>query len=107
MRSIGLVLIASSALAGCAAGVPERDDASKVPTMTTLPKDIYPESRSRLPLPKREALDDPGTRAYDSVPDPKRPTLARSPGPPGIWLPSPRVGGPSRGVNRTLRNGVP
>ena len=40
------------------------------------PEDIYPESRSRLPLPKREALDEQGKRVYDSVLDPKRPTLA-------------------------------
>src|SRR5437899_7787322 len=107
MRSIGLVLIASTVLAGCAAGVPEREEASKVPTMTTLPKDIYPESRSRLPLPKREALDEQGKRVYDSVLDPKRPTLAGFQGPAGIWLPRPRVGEPSREMNRILRRVVP
>src|SRR5260370_24340224 len=107
MRSIGLVLIASTVLAGCAAGVPQRDEASKVPTMTTLPKDIYPESRSRLPLPKREALDEQGKRVYDSVLDPKRPTLAGFQGPGGIWLHSPRVGEPFREMNRILRNEVP
>src|SRR5436309_7656141 len=107
MRSIGLVLIASTVLAGCAAGVPEREEASKVPTMTTLPKDIYPESRSRLPLPKREALDEQGKRVYDSVLDPKRPTLAGFQGPAGIWLHSPRVGEPVREMNRILRTEVP
>ena len=107
MRAIGLVLIASTVLAGCAAGVPQRGEASKVPTMTTLPKDIYPESRSRLPLPKREALDEQGKRVYDSVLDPKRPTLAGFQGPAGIWLHSPRVGEPFREMNRILRNEVP
>ena len=107
MRSIGLVLIASSALAGCAAGVPQREEASKVPTMATLPRDIHPESRSRLPLPKREALDEQGKRVYDSVLDPKRPTLAGFQGPAGIWLHSPRVGEPFREMNRILRNEVP
>src|SRR3989441_6456721 len=107
MRSIGLVLIASTALARCAAGVPQREEASTVPTMTTLPKDIYPESRSRLPLPKREALDEQGKRVYDSVLDPKRPTLAGFQGPAGIWLHTPRVGEPFREMNRILRNEVP
>ena len=106
MRSIRLILIVSAALAGCVAGVPQREEASKVPTMTTLPKDIYPESRSRLPLPKR-ALDEQGKRVYDSVLDPKRPTLAGFQGPAGIWLHSPRVGEPFREMNRILRNEVP
>ncbi len=107
MNSTHLILIASAALAGCAAGVPQREEAPKVPTMTTLPKDIYPESRSRLPLPKREALDEQGKRVYDSVLDPKRPTLAGFQGPAGIWLHSPRVGEPFREMNRILRNEVP
>src|SRR5207245_8992077 len=107
MKSIRSILIVSAVLAGCVAGVPQREEASKVPTMTTLPKDIYPESRSRLPLPKREALDEQGKRVYDSVLDPKRPTLAGFQGPAGIWLHSPRVGEPFREMNRILRNEVP
>src|SRR3989441_2742900 len=75
--------------------------------MTALPKDIHPESRSRLPLPKREALDEQGKRVYDSVLDPKRPTLAGFQGPAGIWLHTPRVGEPFREMNRILRNEVP
>src|SRR5213078_1223610 len=107
MNSTHLMLIACAALAGCAAPGPQREEASKVPTMTTLPKDIHPESRSRLPLPKREALDEQGKRVYDSVLDPKRPTLAGFQGPAGIWLHSPRVGEPFREMNRILRNEVP
>jgi 4-carboxymuconolactone decarboxylase len=107
MNSTHLILIVSAALAGCVAGVPQREEASKVPTMTTLPKDIYPESRSRLPLPKREALDEQGKRVYDSVLDPKRSTLAGFQGPAGIWLHSPRVGEPFREMNRVLRSEVP
>jgi 4-carboxymuconolactone decarboxylase len=106
MKPIRSILIVSAVLAGCATGVPQREEASKVPTMT-LPKDIYPESRSRLPLPKREALDEQGKRVYDSVLDPKRPTLAGFQGPAGIWLHSPRVGEPFREMNRILRNEVP
>ena len=107
MKSIRLILIVFAVLAGCAAPGPQREEASKVPTMTTLPKDIHPESRSRLPLPKREALDEQGKRVYDSVLDPKRPTLAGFQGPAGIWLHSPRVGESFREMNRILRNEVP
>ena len=107
MNSTHWVLIASAAFAACLADVAQCEDASKVPTMTTLPKDIHAESRSRLPLPKREALDEQGKRVYDSVLDPKRPTLAGFQGPAGIWLHSPRVGEPFREMNRILRNEVP
>ncbi|MGA2718937.1 MAG: hypothetical protein ABSF78_08210, partial [Candidatus Acidiferrales bacterium] len=31
----------------------------------TLPKDVYPESRNRLPLPKRDEMDDEGKKAFD------------------------------------------
>jgi 4-carboxymuconolactone decarboxylase len=107
MNSTRWVLIFSAAVAACAAGVAQCQETSKVPTMTTLPKDIYPESRSRLPLPKREALDEQGKRVYDSVLDPKRPTLAGFQGPAGIWLHSPRVGEPIREFNHILRTQVP
>jgi 4-carboxymuconolactone decarboxylase len=107
MRPIRFVLIVSTVLAGCAAPGPQRDETSGGPAMATLPKDIFPESRSRLPLAKREALDEQGKRIYDSVLDPKRPTLAGFQGPSGIWLHSPRVGEPIREMNRILRNEMP
>src|SRR6266700_3607418 len=107
MKSTRLILTVSAALAGCAASGPQREQTLEVPAMKTLPKDIHPESRSRLPLPKRESLDEQGKRVYDSVLDPKRPTLAGFQGPAGIWLHSPRVGEPFREMNRILRNEVP
>src|SRR5438046_3717601 len=107
MNSTRLILIASAALAGCVAGVRQRQESPKVATVTPLRKVIYPASRSRLPLRKRAALDEQGKRVYDSVLDPKRPTLAGFQGPAGIWLHSPRVGEPFREMNRILRNEVP
>ncbi len=110
MKSVsfpGILTLVGFVLAGCAAGGPPREQAFEVPTMKTLPEDIHPESRSRLPLPKRESLDEQGKRVYDSVLDPKRPTLAGFQGPAGIWLHSPRVGEPIREFNRILRNEVP
>jgi 4-carboxymuconolactone decarboxylase len=88
-------------LAGCAASQRE------APTMSDLPKDVHPETRSRLPQLSREQLDDAGRRVYDSVTDPKRPTLAGFQGPAGIWLHSPKVGEPIREFNRLLRTEVP
>jgi len=108
MKSISSIAVfLGFALAGCAATGPQRHETSGRSAMTALPKDIYPESRSRLPLPKREALDEHGKRVYDSVLDPKRPTLAGFQGPAGIWLHSPRVGEPIREMNRILRTEVP
>jgi len=60
--------------------------------MSGLPKDVHPETRSRLAPLAREQLDEAGRRLYDSVLDPKRPTIAGFQGPAGIWLHSPRVG---------------
>src|SRR6476620_4903224 len=56
----------------------------------TLPKDVYPDSRNRLPLIKRENLDERGKKVYDeSVADPR--SLAGLQGPAGIHLYSPRL----------------
>jgi 4-carboxymuconolactone decarboxylase len=71
--------------------------------MSDLPKDVRPETRSRLSPVRREQLDEQGRRVYDSVLDPKRPTLAGFQGPAGIWLHSPRLGEPIREFNRILR----
>src|SRR3989449_9138356 len=107
MMSFSFALSFPAARAGCPALGPQRKETSGGPAMTALPKDIHPESRSRLPLPKRESLDEQGKRVYDSVLDPKRPTLAGFQGPAGIWLHSPRVGEPVREMNRILRTEVP
>src|SRR5262245_1200916 len=104
MRAI-LSILTCAALAGYAAG--GRGQLSERATMTPFPLDVHPESRSRLPLPKREALDEQGKRIYDSIRDPKRPTLAGFQGPAGIWLHSPRIGEPIREFNHILRTQVP
>jgi len=105
MRSIRWILIGCAVLAGFAAA--GRGEPAEGPVVTNLPKDVYPESRSRLPLAKREALDEQGRRIYDQLTDPKRPTLAGLQGPAGIWLHSPRIGEPIREFNHILRTQVP
>lgn len=41
--------------------------AAVAPAATPLPADVYPESRNRLPLPKREDMDDYGKAVFDEV----------------------------------------
>jgi hypothetical protein len=58
---------------------------------TALPKDVYPDSRFRLPLPKRDDLDDYGKRVFDTMVDPGRRSLVGLNGPAGIRMYDPRV----------------
>jgi 4-carboxymuconolactone decarboxylase len=83
-------------------GVPE----TVPPRVTTLPADIDPQSRSRLPLVKRENLDEAGKAAYDAVVDPKSRLRAELVGPAGIWLNIPELSPHIREVNWYLRNRV-
>jgi 4-carboxymuconolactone decarboxylase len=55
----------------------------------TLPSDVYPESLSRVPVVRREEMDDDGKRVYDILMGPQTRTLAGLQGPYGIWLHSP------------------
>jgi 4-carboxymuconolactone decarboxylase len=68
------------------------------------PEDIDPESGCRLPLPRREELDDAGQRIYDSLADPKGGTIRGLRGPGGIMLHSPELSRHARPLNRYLRH---
>jgi 4-carboxymuconolactone decarboxylase len=68
-----------------------------------LPRDIHPESLCRLPLRRREDMDEPGRRFYDAVVGPQSRTLVGLRGPSGIWLHSPALGERVRTVNQYLR----
>jgi 4-carboxymuconolactone decarboxylase len=70
---------------------------------TPLPPDVHPDSLSRLPLRKREDMDEPGQRFYDVVVGPQSRTLVGLRGPSGIWLHSPALGERVRAVNQYLR----
>lgn len=71
-----------------------------------LPPDIDAESRSRLPLVRRDDLDDAGKRAYDDVIDPKSRLRAEIVGPAGIWLHVPELSPHIREINWYLRNKI-
>ncbi len=68
-----------------------------------LPPDVHPESLSRLPLRRRDEMDEQGQRFYDAVVGPESRTLVGLRGPSGIWLHSPALGERVRAVNQYLR----
>ena len=67
------------------------------------PDDIDPQSGFRLPLPKREDLDEAARAIYDRLADPKGGSLVGLRGPGGIRLHSPTLAVRSQPVNRYLR----
>jgi 4-carboxymuconolactone decarboxylase len=93
-KTVGLVLLAGVVLSGIICG------------QASLPKDVYPDSRFRLPLPKRTDLDDYGKKVFDELADPGRRSLVGLQGPSGIRLYSPRVAKPMSDVNTYLRTGT-
>ena len=68
-----------------------------------LPNDIDPESRCRLPIAKREDLDETGKRLYDLAVDPKGKTIRGLKGPGGLKLHSPKLAEIMRPLNDYLR----
>jgi 4-carboxymuconolactone decarboxylase len=69
-----------------------------------LPHDIDPQSRCRLPLPRRDDMDEAGRRLYDEAADPSGVSLRGLRGPGGIQLHSPRLAAHARPLNRYLRH---
>ena len=67
-----------------------------------MPSDIDPKSGMRLPLPKREDLDEAGQKAYDRGTTPGA-TIAGLQGPSGIQLYSPKTAANAAALNRYLR----
>jgi 4-carboxymuconolactone decarboxylase len=67
-----------------------------------MPSDIDPQSGFRLPLPRREDLDEAGKQAYDRGMTPGA-TIAGLHGPSGVHLYSTRTAGHLTALNRYLR----
>ena len=67
-----------------------------------MPSDIDPQSGCRLPLPKREELDELGQQHYDRATRPGA-TIAGLQGPAGIQLFSPKTAAHMTAINRYLR----
>jgi 4-carboxymuconolactone decarboxylase len=68
------------------------------------PADVDPQSRCRLPLPRRDALPPEARLVYDNLADPQGGTLRGLRGPGGITLHSPELVRYSRPLNRYLRH---
>lgn len=75
----------------------------KSETGKTLPKDIYPESGFRLPLPKRDDMDEEGKRMYDKMASAGGRALAGLRGPLGIDLHNPKLAELEQSLNHYLR----
>jgi 4-carboxymuconolactone decarboxylase len=69
---------------------------------STMPSDIDPQSGFRLPLLKRENLDEAGQRAYDRATRPGA-TIAGLHGPAGVQLYTPKIVDHMVAINRYLR----
>jgi len=69
---------------------------------SNMPSDIDPQSGFRLPLPKREDLDEAGKKAYDRGTAPGA-TIAGLQGPAGIQLFTPKIAEQMSAINRYLR----
>jgi 4-carboxymuconolactone decarboxylase len=68
-----------------------------------VPEDVDRDSGCRLPLPRREELDEAGQRTFDSLADPEGGTIRGLRGPGGILLHSPELSRHTRPLNRYLR----
>src|SRR6516165_10096731 len=102
LRRIHLICLigAAAILAGAR---PAFTQVGSPPTMgPSMPSDIDPQSGFRLPLPKREDLDEAGKKAYDRGATPGA-NIAGLQGPAGVQLYSPRTAAHLSAINRYLR----
>jgi len=72
--------------------------------MPAWPRDIYAESRNRLPVVRREDLDAQGQRVFDEVTTRSAASIAGLQGPGGIMLHNPALAELHRAYNRALRS---
>jgi 4-carboxymuconolactone decarboxylase len=84
---------------------PVADGGTNQASPAALPKDVYADSMFRLPLPKREDLDDRGKKIFDNIVSPNNPTLAGLRGPAGIMLNDPKLAELETALNQFLRYG--
>jgi 4-carboxymuconolactone decarboxylase len=73
-------------------------------TDSKFPPDVHEESGFRVPLPKREELDDDGKEIFDHFMDPDGGTYVGIKGPGGIRLHSPKLSKLTQEVNYYLRH---
>ncbi len=87
---------------GATQHVPVRAADANVAVTVNLPADVYPDSRNRLPLPKRDQLDDVAKQLYDKISgDGRSPVGLQGPG--GIRMYSPQLDAYEVQTSRYLR----
>ena len=101
LRHFNLICLFSAVVCLCASPAAAQV-ASPTPVGPNMPSDIDPQSGFRLPLPKREDLDEVGKRHYDRLAAPGA-SIAGLKGPSGIGLYSPKAAEHARALNRYLR----
>jgi len=85
------------------AAPPQEASASSGASAQALPRDVHPESLSRVPIVRREDMAAEGQRVYDIVMGPQTRSLAGLQGPYGIWLHSPALGEKLLAASQYLR----
>lgn len=100
VMAAGVVLLADNA---CAKEAPKTGKEGGDQAAGTLPKDVYPESGFRLPLPKREDFDEEGKIIFDKRVGTGARSIRGLRGPSGIRLYSPKLADYSNSVSQYLR----
>jgi 4-carboxymuconolactone decarboxylase len=99
---LAILLLGATAVALHAQPVVAQSGAAPPSTERTMPSDIDPQSGFRLPLPKREDLDEIGKKSFDRGTTPGA-TIAGLQGPAGIQLYSSKTAPHLQALNRYLR----
>jgi 4-carboxymuconolactone decarboxylase len=90
MIAMLLIAVAFGYAIGESQRAPASAETANVAVSVALPPDVYADSRNRLPLPKRDQLDDAGKQLYDKISgDGRSPVGLQGPG--GIRLYSPKL----------------
>src|SRR5450432_2396598 len=68
-RDVGIMLFVGLLLSGVEHA---QNPTSHTESATALPRDVYPDSGDRLPLPKRDDMDEYGRKIFDGLTNGKR-----------------------------------
>src|SRR3954464_5141191 len=96
-----IVALGSAAILASSPGFAQTRESSPA-IGSTMPSDIDPQSGFRLPLPKREDLDEAGKKTYDRASTPGG-NIAGLQGPAAVQLYSTRTTAHLQAINRYLR----
>ena len=95
-------MVSLSSRSACAEEAAAKGKA-KVAVAEELPKDVYPESRFRLPLPTRDDFDEEGKKIFDKRVGTGARSIRGLMGPSGIRLHSPKLAEISNPISQYLR----